>query len=253
MNMPDRKPDPSHPQQPPGTSEPPLLEPGVEPGARARSIHRRQVASFLAGLSLALPLAASFSWLRSRRRASYPVACPNAHPPDPVPPCARSQPAAPEPAVAPADRTWLEIELTARLLTITRGEQPELEAFLVNAGSRPATVILPGDGSEVGWRTPIVRWDPPATGHRRCGNVNAATMDEIVLLQPGARVALGWLGSPTFDGPGTYAVTLELMHDPDLEWRGVPLGEHPPDVMARIRSVPAYRVRSNVVEIRVRE
>jgi hypothetical protein len=45
---------------------------------------------------------------------------------------------------------------------------------------------------------------------------------------------------------------LELEHIPDLEWGGVPLGEHSPTAMARLRQTPAFKAVSNVVEVTVR-
>lgn len=87
--MSERKPLPSHPPEPPGTGqsngqsngkptgEPPILAPGVDPGAHARQIHRRHVAGFLAGLSMAMPLAAGFSWLSRDRRAACPEPAPS--------------------------------------------------------------------------------------------------------------------------------------------------------------------------------
>jgi hypothetical protein len=60
------------------TSEPPILEPAVP----ARQVHRRHLAGFLAGLSMAMPLAASFSWLRPGRRSATPGPDQN---PDPAP------------------------------------------------------------------------------------------------------------------------------------------------------------------------
>jgi len=45
---------------------------------------------------------------------------------------------------------------------------------------------------------------------------------------------------------------LELEHIPDLKWAGVPLGEHSPTAMAKLRQTAAFQAVSNVVEVTVR-
>ncbi|HWN69883.1 MAG TPA: hypothetical protein VNM90_19710, partial [Haliangium sp.] len=81
--MSERTPPPTRPQPPPSTSEPPILEPAVDPEP-ARQVHRRHVAGFLAGLSFAMPLAASFSWLWPGRRAACPSGSPGTAPAEPA-------------------------------------------------------------------------------------------------------------------------------------------------------------------------
>jgi hypothetical protein len=110
--MSERKPLPSHPAQPPSTSEPPILEPGVDPGAHTRQVHRRHVAGFLAGLSMTMPLAASFAWLSAGRRAAARAARqePAAEP-------VLASPAPPVPAASPAAAIF-----RPRLLIILSGD-----------------------------------------------------------------------------------------------------------------------------------
>ena len=45
------------------------------------------------------------------------------------------------------------------------------EVTLVNRGKADVTLIQPGDGSECGWRSPIVEWviDGKVPGRARCG------------------------------------------------------------------------------------
>lgn len=247
--MPDDKREPNHPQ-PPGTGEPPVLERAVDPGAHARALHRRQVTGFLAGLSLSLPLVVSFSWLWPSRRSAWPDERPNSPPTaDPVLPPAAPAPVSLPPGVA-CGAPGLVLELSARRRKVKNyAPVVKFRASLVNAGSLPVTVVLPGDGSEYGLRTPILRWDPPSARRVGCGHIDTATMDEIVVIRPGKRRSLGELNWATEDGPGIYAVTLELEHEPLLEWRGI--HGTPPRVLERMRSVPPFRVRSNAVEIEV--
>jgi len=147
----------------------------------------------------------------------------------------------------------LVIELRAERLEYRVGESLRFEAELVNGGGTPATVILPGDGSDAGWRTPIVHWTPDQGLVLRCGNTDPLTADELMALLPGQRVALQFLGAPVFDKPGPCAVTLELEHNPTLNRSGFPLGVDDADTLERLRRLPAYRVRSNTLQVLVRE
>jgi hypothetical protein len=161
---------------------------------------------------------------------------------------------APDPAPAEAGLVEeLAIELRADTPVIRRGETPRFTAHLVNRSVRPTTVVLPGDGSSDGWRTPVVRWSPPLQLGGRCGNINALKAEEVITLGPGQRVPLGWLGRPTLAGAGAHKVSVELEHIPDLQWSGIPLGKHDPGAMQKIRLREGFRAVSNVVEVQVRE
>jgi hypothetical protein len=149
-------------------------------------------------------------------------------------------------------RPALRIDLRVDNAVVKDGADAGFTAFLVNDGAEPVTVVLPGDGSDCGWRSPVVRWHPEQQHGARCGNINRLRDNEVVTLAAGERVRLGWLGRPHLVGPGTHQVQLELEHIPDLEWGGVPLGEHSPTAMARLRQTPAFKAVSNVVEVTVR-
>ncbi len=146
----------------------------------------------------------------------------------------------------------LSLLLEADVPVITPGGSAQFTAHLVNDGGNVVSVVLPGDGSSDGWRTPVIHWNPPDQGGRFCGNINALTPDEVVDLAPGESVELVWLGRPTFKEVGTYQVTLEYEHVPDRKWHGIPLGEHDPAAMRRVRGVPGIKLTSNVVEVHVR-
>src|SRR5262245_110834 len=91
----------------------------------------------------------------------------------------------------------LEIELTCTNPVVTPAYDPGLPAHRVNKGKKPVTVVLPGDGSDVGWRTPVVRWGKEERGTiRRCGNINRLKPEEVIELLPGQRVKLDWIGHP---------------------------------------------------------
>ena len=147
----------------------------------------------------------------------------------------------------------LRIELKATKVQTPAGEQLRFSADLVNDDKVAVTVVLPGDGSESGWRTPIVRWNPPVGTGPRCGNINRLKPEEVITLAPGKRVPLGeWIGNPGIGAPGKHKVTLELENVPDLKWTGEPLGEHDPATMKKVRSSSPFKAVSNVVEVEVR-
>lgn len=135
---------------------------------------------------------------------------------------------------------------------IWRVQEPVFTAHLVNHGDSATTVVLPGDGSESGSRTPIVRWTPsfPSSGVRMCGNINALKAQEVQTLEPGERLKLdGWIGGPSIDRPGTYTVSLELRHIPDMNWSGIPIGDHDSGALQRIRESRPFTAKSNSIEV----
>ncbi len=147
----------------------------------------------------------------------------------------------------------LRIELLTETPVIASGTHARFVANLVNDGPEPITIVLPGDGSESGMRTPIIRWNPPMRIRGRCGNINSLKTKEIVTLNAGESVPLKeWsIGSPTLNEPGRISVTLELENIPDLEWGGIPLGQNSVVAMYRVRRTSRFKAVSNVVEIQV--
>src|SRR5260370_24574724 len=174
-----------------------------------------------------------------------------------------------------------------------RGQDVRWEVTIVNRGKQEVTLVQPGDGSDCGWRTPIIEWvinggvegatrqltvektkvrandgapapkptpQPACLGERfgriaRCGNINSLKADEVFVLKPGQQVRLNaWMrdgGSQR--AAGTYKVAVRYFHIPDLQWKGVPLGEHDPRAMDRIRRSAPVTLESNVVEIVVED
>lgn len=169
-----------------------------------------------------------------------------------------------QPAVPAAE---MKLELVVPDEPLGLDSHSRIDARLTNASSQSVTVVLPGDGSEAGWRTPMISWSVVRTGPEapssenssekpvaRCGNINPLRADEVVTLAPGESVSLGdWLGAPEFPSPGTYRVVLTYENDPKREWSGIPLGEHDPDAMARVRASTPVDVRSQEATVSVVE
>ncbi len=133
-------------------------------------------------------------------------------------------------------------------------------ASLVNHGREPVEVVLPGDGSIVGWRTPIIKWSVVSeTGvirqHSggRCGNINPLELDEVVTLRSGERVSLVRYGlfTPRLPSSGVVSVSLSYENDPHLEWGGLAMGPHESGAMARVRASTPLSLTSNIVQFEI--
>jgi hypothetical protein len=147
----------------------------------------------------------------------------------------------------------LALELTCSNWVVTPDVDPRFAVFLVNRGKKTVTVVLPGDGSEDGWRTPVVRWEQDRGIRMRPGSVKPLTPADVIELAPGQRVKLNWVGRPALD-TGLNRVSVELEHNPTLKWRGIPGGrEHDAATMKKVQAIPAIKLTSNIVEVVVQE
>jgi len=161
-------------------------------------------------------------------------------------------------AAAPeAPETGLALELKGPA-TAKKGEPVKLTVTLHNRGKQELTLVQPGDGSECGWRSPVVTWlvdgPKPRVGFGRCGNVNPLRASEVFVLKPGEKVELGaWVGGPNLTMPGKYSVKLRYVNDPAMKWKGLPLGNHDAAAMERVRRSSAVSVDSNPLEIVISE
>ena len=130
----------------------------------------------------------------------------------------------------------------------------DVRLTLINHTDREILGVTPGDGSFVGWRTPVVRYQvreegsgalavrAPSPG--RCGNMNRIGADEVVVIPPGGEAEIDgswlhdWWGYP----PGRYTVVLEYRHDPTIPEHSmfqVP-SENDPGAMDQIRRSEPY-------------
>jgi hypothetical protein len=137
---------------------------------------------------------------------------------------------------------------------VDAGAHAIFHATLRNDDRREVTLVMPGDGSDCGWRTPILRWKPAPDVQRRCGNINALQTGEVFTLKPGETTSLGYLYLPFSATAGDKRkVSLEYENDPGLKWSGLPLGKHDEATMRQLRASTPLRVTSNVVEVTFRE
>lgn len=151
----------------------------------------------------------------------------------------------------PDSDTGLALILSPDSQTIKNGDEPVFTAKLINRGTRELTLVAPGDGSDCGWRTPLLEWSRvPRDPGGRCGNTNPLKSDDVFKLQPGeARVLKGWLRQPYLSGRGHYRVSLRYTNEPERGIGGIPVGEHDPAALEAVQHSTPVTVVSNAVEI----
>jgi len=198
----------------------------------------------------------------------------NAPPPTPIPITTASVPAgsgeAPpvvpetkaattEPAreVAPDGPPLASCSLKATLRDAgPKASGPRFSLTLTNQGAKPLRLVVPGDGSGEGWRTPVLTWsakdasgtDASRLNQGRCGFMNRIDASEIFTLAPGATRDLGaWISPPPF-GPGTYEVRLTYRNDPRLAARK---DSEPDDVKQLILASSACEITSNAIRTKL--
>jgi hypothetical protein len=115
--------------------------------------------------------------------------------------------------------------------------------LITNMGTESITLVDPGDGSEAGFRTPLVSWSVEDNGEPV---VQKFLLDDnqINHLEPGAVFTLAPAESHQFKhsippivvhGPGQYEVEFHYKNEPKREWTGIPMGRHDPATMRQIR------------------
>ncbi|MFO0976148.1 MAG: hypothetical protein U0996_07090 [Planctomycetaceae bacterium] len=157
----------------------------------------------------------------------------------------------------------LVLELPAQ---IKQNEIPaDLRISIRNLGTSDISLVMPGDGSECAWRTPIIGWSvlpvdspkahPDALVMQpivRCGNINPLTTGQIFTLKPGEQQPLGtWLSFPIDLPPGKYRVLFYYENRPALVPKGIPLGDHEQDALDAIAESDPVILQSQEVIIEV--
>ncbi len=147
--------------------------------------------------------------------------------------------------------TGIILRLTPEIQTIKTGQSPRFTAVLVNGGKRNVVLVAPGDGSDCGWRTPLVEWSGQQyKAGGRCGHINALKPAEVFTLEPGQSHELNeWIGDPHLSRAGRYRIALQYSNQPERKWSGIPLAPHDPKALEAVRHSTPVTVVSNTVEI----
>jgi hypothetical protein len=138
-------------------------------------------------------------------------------------------------------------------------KDPRLEVWLVNRSrSRAYPIVLPSDGSEVGWREPRVSfslarlsasgtWEAlPEPMLMRCGNFDSDWAKDVIRLAPGAARKLPWYSFPTqIDLGEAKRVRVVARY---AYGEGAPDKGKPPPSMA---AMPSFEIESSPLELAV--
>jgi hypothetical protein len=166
----------------------------------------------------------------------------------------------------PAGGKTGKYELKIKLPEVIRQKgNNELEITIHNVGSIPATFVMPGDGSECRWRTPLIGWScipvgsdqkhpkkPAEIKMARCGNINPLKANEVFSVQPGGATKLNeWAYFPYQLPPGKYRVVFYYTNQPEIAWQGLPLGNHDEKEMRRVKKSTPVSLVSNEVVVEV--
>jgi len=127
---------------------------------------------------------------------------------------------------------------------------------LKNEGKQAVKLVVAGDGSSAGWRTPIITWTATQNGKAatpevfgRCGLTNPLTVQEIFILAPGqSKTMTDWLDPVPFT-KGTFELRVHYKNDPALaskEGKGqAAFG----DVQKAFAATSACEVTSNALKV----
>ncbi|MFK7775974.1 MAG: hypothetical protein AB8F94_27870 [Saprospiraceae bacterium] len=128
----------------------------------------------------------------------------------------------------------LRITTENKKLSLSKKEFPKVKVSLNNFTKDTIKILQPGDGSNVGWRTPTIRWSVidlekeeshpdtlPEIKEKisRCGNMNGLNRRDIVSLRPKFGIKLKWTSDPSIPRRlGKYSVRFYFEHKPDSDW-----------------------------------
>ncbi len=146
------------------------------------------------------------------------------------------------------------------------GSMPALSISLRNRSeSTRHTVVMPGDGSMVGWREPHIRYEVERYGAdgepvaveaqriMRCGNYDANWLDELKTLEPGDAVEFEHYGPITWihdlARPGRYRIrglySFSRRSSRASQWSGDP---DAPEELGSMDAYAPYDLKSEWVE-----
>ena len=188
-------------------------------------------------------------------------ACAPAEENPPIPPVAQDREA------REVDPDECSVRLTIDAAEVSRwgatSYSVRLSGVLHNSGERTVTLVAPGDGSTLGWRTPMITHEVKALdgtpqvlerGILIDSHLNPLKREEVFDLPAGeSRLIEGWLGLSGIRKAGVYEITVGYWNDPKMEWKGDPLRPHDPATMERVRASTPCRVTSNTIVVEVEE
>lgn len=159
-------------------------------------------------------------------------------------------------SVREAGPRGLTLKLLPETAVFRRECEPNISAYLKNDGKRTLRLVMPGDGSIYGWRTPVIKWtSTPWDGStdpigRGCGNINGISSGEVFTLEPGESRHLNrWILPTFFPGSATFRAAITYSNEPKLVWRGHPSPPHDQAELELVGKSDWCRVWSNEINI----
>ncbi|MCC6727413.1 MAG: hypothetical protein IT258_23115 [Saprospiraceae bacterium] len=178
-------------------------------------------------------------------------------------------------SICEIDETAIDVRLEIRTkeTILKKGTPPNIEVYLMNKGDKLVNLVQPGDGSESGWRTPMVKWSTRIVELKsvpqeryadsqthlvsfplwfgagaRCGNVEGLKRDQIISILPRQEVNLkvfwNWRAPELRGMEGKYGVKFFYENKPDIVWKGA--GYNDPDALEIVRTkTAAVQLESN--------
>lgn len=144
----------------------------------------------------------------------------------------------------------------------------DMKISMTNLSQSALEFVKPGDGSESGWREPLILYsaEKKVEGQwralerhqpRRCGLYNPAWHDDFVKLKPGNTLSIGdWVPGPEayFDlSPGLYRFRVHYDYAQGQHGKGESGVSGAQWLRPELRRIPAFQLVSNPVEITIVE
>jgi hypothetical protein len=139
-----------------------------------------------------------------------------------------------------------------------------IEITLRNEGRDPVMLVLPGEGSDVGARTPLIDWEiRDKDGHRIqrdgalfCGQRNELNSEAVFQLAPHEerRFKSEIPETYPYEKGHKYLVTFKYENRPDMKWPPPSMAWAPddPDAVQRLVNSTPCQLVSNTIELKLK-
>ena len=160
----------------------------------------------------------------------------------------------------------INLRISSEKNSVKVGEELSLKVTITNNDTESVVLVNPGDGSEHGWRTPIIQWsvlkegnlekhptEPIPNNEPRCGNMNSLESDEILRINSGETKDLSWTYLPSFQESGVYKVVFLYANRPYITWHGESIISHNPIALWQAKHSTEINLVSNELIFTVSE
>jgi hypothetical protein len=156
--------------------------------------------------------------------------------------------------------------LSGKTVRTGRFDRPHdcIEITLRNEGRNPVVLVMPGEGSDVGARTPVIDWEiRDKNGHRLerdgasfCGQRNELNSEAVFQLAPREERRFKSEIPETFlyEKGHKYLVTFKYENRPGMKWPPPSMAWAPddPDAVQRLANSTPCQLVSNTIELKLK-